>query len=150
MVCIGDGAERQKLERLKKEWNLERVYFLGLKPKSDLPLWVQNSTLTLFATLDNPVQNTCSPNKVFDSFAAGVPVIQTTTGWIYKLIEESGAGRNVKLSKPEETAQIIYDLCNQPSEVEKMKIQALKLAETTFNRDILARNYIQYLQEIVE
>ena len=142
------GAERKKLEQLKTTYKLDRVHFLGLKPKSELPIWVQSSVGTLFATLDNPVQNTCSPNKIFDSFAAGKPVFQTSTGWIHDLIEKSGAGKNVPLDSPKVAAKIIFDLCHQPDVLKAMGEQARHLAETTFNRDILASHYLQYLQEI--
>src|SRR5699024_6131798 len=85
LIFIGDGKDREALERRAQELNLNNIFFLGLKPKSELPAWVQTSTATLFATLDNIVQNASSPNKIFDSFAAGVPIIQTSTGWIHDL-----------------------------------------------------------------
>src|SRR5690606_23032203 len=88
LVFIGDGADRERLISYKEQRGLKNVRFLGLKPKKDLPIWVQASKATLFATLDNPVQSTCSPNKIFDSFAASTPIIQTTQGWIKDLVNE--------------------------------------------------------------
>jgi len=145
-VFIGDGAQRDELEVLKQEWNLNRVHFLGLKPKSELPVWVQHSVATLFATLDNPVQNTCSPNKIFDSFAAGIPIVQTSSGWIEQLTTQNKCGLNVPLSNPDRAAELMYDLSGQPDLIKELSENAYHLAHTTFNRDRLAQ---QYLDRIV-
>ena len=86
MVFVGDGAERLELEELVAKYELTNVFFLGQMPKKDTVAWMSNCELSLFTTLDNIVQNTSSPNKIFDSFAAGKPIIQTSTGWIWGLI----------------------------------------------------------------
>ena len=145
MVFIGDGADREKLEREKNERMLDNLYFLGLKPKSALPAWVQNSVATLFATTSNPAQNTCSPNKVFDSFAAGVPVLQTSCGWLFDLFADEYCGLNVSLNNPEEAAEKMVWLTKNPEELARMKKNALRLAQSDFNRDILANKYLDIL-----
>lgn len=145
-VFIGDGAERADLESQVQTLGLSNVKFLGLKPKDALPIWVQNSVATLFATLDNPVQNTCSPNKIFDSFAAGVPIIQTSTGWIYELVKRSNCGINISLNNPQAGAQAIVDLANTSELRDEMAKNAKTLAETDFNRGLLADKYLTFMQ----
>jgi glycosyltransferase involved in cell wall biosynthesis len=144
-VFIGDGADRAMLEQLKQDWELNNVYFLGLKPKAALPVWVQNSVATLFATLDNPVQDTCSPNKIFDSFAAGVPIVQTSNGWIKELVEQYNCGISVDLNTPQQAAQQMMELADSPEEIQVKGANALKLAQTQFNRDQLAEEYLSFL-----
>lgn len=149
-VFIGDGAEREELEEFAYKNGLTNAYFLGLKPKSELPKWVQQSRATLFSTLNNPVQNTCSPNKIFDSFAAGTPVIQTTTGWIRDLIDEHQCGINVAPDDPEALADAVIKMINDSNdEREKMRQNGKHLAETLFNRDILAKDYLEDIEQIV-
>lgn len=145
LVFIGDGIDRKKLESEKKDRDLDNLYFLGLKPKVELPNWVKNSRATLFATLDNPVQNTCSPNKIFDSFAAGVPIIQTTTGWIGELVDNEKCGINISLEFPERAAKKILWLAKNPNEAKIMGENAYNLALTQFNRDILATQYLKLI-----
>lgn len=144
-VFIGDGAEREMLEGLKSQWKLDNVVFLGLKPKAELPVWVQHSVATLFATLDNPVQNTCSPNKIFDSFAAGVPIIQTSNGWIQDLVDREKCGKNVSLDDPELAARIVAALPHDIDTLKEMRSNARRLAETAFNRDHLVQKYLKIL-----
>lgn len=149
LVFIGDGADKLSLVDKKDKYNLDNLHFLGLKPKSELPLWVKNSRATLFATLENVVQNACSPNKIFDSFAAGVPIVQTSTGWIGEMVENENCGINVSLSTPEITAERILWLAEHKEEAEKMGKNAFRLAQTDFNRDLLADKYLSLIKESV-
>ena len=147
LVFIGDGAERQSLEEWKKKKSLNLVHFLGLKPKTDLPVWVQASVATLFATLDNPVQDTCSPNKIFDSFAAGVPIVQTSNGWIRDLVRDKQCGINVDLNDPKDCAQQMIRLSKDTELREQLSRNARNLAEGEFNRSRLAAEYLEIINE---
>lgn len=148
-VFIGEGAERKKLEELASNLQLNNVKFLGLLPKTNLPSWVQSSAATLFATLDNPVQNTCSPNKIFDSFAAGIPILQTTTGWIGSLVEKKECGINLPLSDPESAARMILKFIQDKEKIKLYGNNAKRLAINDFNRDILAKKYFHIMQNLL-
>ena len=150
MVFIGDGVDRPMMEEEKVRFDLKNIEFLGLKPKSELPKWVQASYATLFATTDNPVQDTSSPNKVFDSFAAGVPILQTSRGWIASLVENEKCGINIPLNDPAASARIMLDASNRPNDFKEMGRNANRLARTTFNRDILAEKYLGIINSIIE
>ena len=131
------------------EFGLDNLFFLGLKPKSELPKWVQASSATLFATTNNPVQDTSSPNKVFDSFAAGVPIIQTSKGWIADLVEKEDCGVNIPLEDPAEGARLLYEFSKKREILEEKGKNAYRLAETIFNRDILAKKYLDIICEVL-
>ncbi len=145
IIFIGDGAERKDLELLKMKYELKNVEFLGLKPKVELPEWVRGSRASLFTTLNNVTQNTSCPNKIFDSFAAGVPIIQTTTGWIKALVEEEYCGINVSPDNPLELAHTIIAIADDDRKHQLMVTNAKRVSKTLFNRDVLAN---QYLAEI--
>lgn len=148
-VLIGDGAERDMLEKKTQELRLKNVFFLGQMPKKETVAWLSNCELSLFTTLDNEIQDTCSPNKIFDSFAAGKPIIQTTKGWIKELVEESKCGYNADPSSPKDFAnKIDMFLKLSPSEKEKMSLAARELSQTTFNRELLAKKYLKFLFDV--
>jgi glycosyltransferase involved in cell wall biosynthesis len=148
IVFIGEGSERMSLEFFVRENNLKNVHFMGLLPKQDLPKWLHCSTATLFTTLNNPVQDTCSPNKIFDSFAAGVPIIQTTQGWIKDLVNENYCGLNVNPNNPREMAEAMLYLLENKEENEKMRINSISLARADFNRERLAEKYLESLKAL--
>ncbi len=147
-VFIGAGVERDELESRIQEERLSNFYFLGLKPKVELPLWVQKSKATLFATLNNPVQDTCSPNKIFDSFASGVPIIQTSNGWIGDLVEHEKCGINLPLSDIPTSARLLTDFVQDDERCKEYGLNANKLARGPFNRKKLAMKYLEHITNI--
>jgi glycosyltransferase involved in cell wall biosynthesis len=148
IVFIGDGIERRDLEKVVTEKGIENVFFMGSLPKHNLPYWLVYAKATLFTTLNNSVQDTSSPNKIFDSFASGLPIIQTTQGWIKDLVDEYNCGINVNPEKPEEMANaMIYLIENDRNRIE-MGENAFHLAKTKFNREILAERYLVELLKI--
>ncbi|MNN05156.1 putative glycosyl transferase [compost metagenome] len=147
-VLIGDGRDRELLISEKEKFGLENIFFLKLKPKRELSFWLDHSIGTLFATLDNPIQDTCSPNKIYDSFAAGRPVVQTSKGWIKELIEKENCGINVSLDNPKEAAYRIKLLAEDENTLKTMSINALRLAATTFNSNRLANSYLNLICKI--
>ena len=142
MVFVGDGAERKDLEALVEKYQLSNVFFLGQMPKKDTVAWMSNCELSLFTTLDNIVQNTASPNKIFDSFAAGKPIVQTSTGWIWDLIVKYKCGFNANVKNPREFANKIKIYFDLPlNKKEDMRQSILKLSNEMFNRNKLALEY---------
>lgn len=148
IVLIGEGAERKELEDRTKNELLNNVVFLGLLPKTALSPWIQNSVATLFTTLNNPVQNCSSPNKVFDSFAAGTPVIQTTTGWLFDLFDKERCGINVPPDDAEALADAMLLLADHENLRSELAANSRRLAQTEFDRNRLVANYLTVLQSI--
>ena len=74
LVAVGDGAEKPRLLRRAEAEGLDNVLFLPPVAKTALAgiVGAADVTLTLFAPY--PVLQTNSPNKLFDSLAAGRPV----------------------------------------------------------------------------
>jgi glycosyltransferase involved in cell wall biosynthesis len=149
IVFIGEGSERHAMEALVKQYGLtEMVLFWGIRSKHDVAEALHYATATLFSTLNNPVQNTCSPNKLYDSFAAGIPVIQTTTGWIATMFEQTGCGMNVSPADPQAMAEAMIWMSDHADATNKMGQFARELAEREFNADRLAERYLEYLQAL--
>jgi glycosyltransferase involved in cell wall biosynthesis len=142
LLLIGEGSEKSKLEQYAVEHKLANVRFLGLKPKTEIASWMSVACASVFTTLDNPIQDTCSPNKVFDSFAAGVPVIQTTRGWIKDLVEKENCGINVRPGDFRAMAEAMVYLSKNNEARELKSVNAKRLSETDFNRELLSKKYL--------
>lgn len=147
MVFVGDGAERKELEALVEKYELTNVFFIGQMPKKDTVAWMSNCELSLFTTLNNIIQDTSSPNKVFDSFASGKPVIQTTRGWIFDLIEKENCGFNADPQNPEDFALKIKEYFKLGvEEKEKISTNTKRLSQTQFDREELAKKYLTIIR----
>jgi glycosyltransferase involved in cell wall biosynthesis len=149
-VFIGEGAEREQLERRLVDEDIDNVYFMGLMPKIQLPLWLHKSYATLFATIPTKTQDACSPNKIFDSFAAGIPIIQTSGGWIKSMVSEHQCGINVPLNDPETTASMLNNYLKNPSIRNFHSKNARNLAVTIFDREKLSNKYYHAIENIIK
>lgn len=146
-VLIGDGKERRDLEERTRSEGLDNVHFLGLLPKVEVARWVRCASSMVIPTLEIPFLDTCSPNKLFDAFAAGVPVIQNTQGWIKKLLEQEEVGLTVSPGNAEEWANAVLRLAENDALREQMGQNAKRVARELFDRDLLAAKMRQILKE---
>jgi glycosyltransferase involved in cell wall biosynthesis len=103
--------------------------------------------LTIFAPY--PVLETNSPNKFFDSLAAGKPVVVNLDGWLRRLVEEHDAGVWVPAGNAEGLAGALSSLAANPEKVETMGRNARALAEREFGRDEMAERLAGTLEEVV-
>jgi len=149
MIFLGEGVEKANLIKLATELELsEKVFFMGLLPKNIVAAWVQNAYVSFVAFKNYPVLSTSSPNKMFDSFAAGVPVIQNTRGWIKELFETKKCGLNAVPGNSESMAHCIQTLLDDENYRNELGRNAKELAMKNFNRDILAEEFLQNILKI--
>ena len=105
-----------------------------------------DACLTIFK--DVPVLATNSPNKLFDTFAAGRPAIVNQPGWMRELVERQ-RGRAVRRAPgdPADLAEKVAWLRDHPDEAERFGRNARALAEREFGRDELAARALAVLEE---
>jgi len=146
IVVIGDGHERAGMERLARERGLANLVFLGKLPKTEVAAWHGAAALTLCLFKPYPVLATCSPNKLFDSLAAGRPVLNNTDGWIRDLLAASGAGQTFTANDAATAAAHIVALRDDPARRRAMGEAARRLAEGEFARTRLAAQFAELFQ----
>jgi glycosyltransferase involved in cell wall biosynthesis len=75
---------------------------------------------------------------VFDAFAAGVPVVQTTDGWISNLLEREECGITVPARNPLAMGDAIIQLAHDDAMRSRLATNARRVAQTKFDRTTLA------------
>ena len=148
LVIAGDGAEKSEMEKYAESEGLNNIRFLGLLPKNDIVKWMARSTASIVVFKHYSVLQTSSPNKLFDLLAAGVPVIQNTTGWIKDLVDEQQCGINISPDSEQELADAIRKLAKDDDLRKKMSDQALLTATSIFDRDKLSREYYELVRKV--
>jgi glycosyltransferase involved in cell wall biosynthesis len=146
-VLQGDGKQRARLERETHAAGAANVLFLPPAPaKADVARLAaaSNACLTIFK--DVPVLATNSPNKLFDTFAAGRPAIVNQPGWMRELVERNEAGLFVRPGDPADLAEKVAWLRDHPDEAERFGRNARVLAEREFGRDELAARALAVLE----
>ena len=147
-VFIGEGKERFTLEEYVKNKGIKNTYFLGLIPKTAVRSWLQYASAAFVTFKNIPVLQTSSPNKMFDAFAAGVPIIQSTQGWIKALVQDENCGLSVDPQEPTEMHDAIIKMFTESETRSKMSKNCRRLAMLDFNRKLLADKYISAMVKL--
>lgn len=139
LVLHGHGKERAALEERKEKEQLDNVIFS--KPIADKTKIAEIAAaldvcMTIYKNL--PILYTCSPNKMFDSLAAGKPVLVNMPGWLSDTITQNNCGVAVKPDDVADFVDKILFLRDNEGLREEMGKNSRKLAEKEFSRDLLA------------
>jgi glycosyltransferase involved in cell wall biosynthesis len=148
ILLIGEGQLSEKLERLAAEENLSNFVRLGLMPKEDLVAYVQQSMVSLVPLKGERVLNTSSPNKFFESLAAGVPVVQNTTGWMREFLETNKAGFTVAPDDARGLANLLVRLSADDEMLRDMGRRGKELARKYFDKDVLSAKMLEVLNNV--
>jgi glycosyltransferase involved in cell wall biosynthesis len=148
IVLIGDGQLKQEILSIIKKEKLINLIHFDLMPKERLVPFIQNANVSLVPLSPNPILDTSSPNKFFESLAAGVPVIQTTKGWIKDYIEINNVGFNSDGNDPESLSELLIKLKNNPKILDKMKQNSRKCAVRDFDQIKLSDLYLSSLLKL--
>ena len=143
-VLMGDGKHRARLERSAPA----NVTFSGTAAgKEEVAELAARSSACLTVFKDVPVLATNSPNKLFDTFAAGRPAIVNMDGWMRRLVEDNDAGVYVRAGDARDLADKIAWLRDHREDAARMGANARALAEREFDRDLLADRALAVLEE---
>jgi len=137
-VLQGEGKRRAALEADVRARRLGNVVLLPSADKGSAARLAAASDACLTIFKDVPILATNSPNKLFDTFAAGRPAIVNTGGWQRELVEHGEAGVAARPGDPVDLAERILFLRDHPDLAAAYGRNARRLAETEFDRRLLA------------
>lgn len=130
IVFLGTGPLKLYLEEKVKKHNLkQKVKFLDAVPPRELLEYTSSADIGV-----NLVQNTCInfyyslPNKIFEYFMAGAPVIVSNFPEMSRIVNESRAGVCVDPSNIREIAAAINMLATDAMEYARMHNAAMHVA----------------------
>jgi glycosyltransferase involved in cell wall biosynthesis len=107
LVVIGDGDERPLVEAVAAR--SPRVDYLGPRPYRELPGYVANSVVTLSVQtdVDGRSRTGLLPLKLFESMAAGVPVVVSDTPGQGELVTRERCGLVVPAGEVDALARAV-------------------------------------------
>lgn len=148
VLLIGDGQQRDELVSLAEKEGADNFIVLGLMPKNNLVAYIQNSFASLVPLKGTPVLDTSSPNKFFESLAAGIPVIQNTGGWMKDFVAEHNVGFTLDPNNAEELADMLVWMKDNPEKLLPLRENARTTAEKYFDKDYLANKMLNIFELI--
>jgi glycosyltransferase involved in cell wall biosynthesis len=148
ILLIGDGQSRKSLQEDAKKANINNLVFFDLMPKTKLVAYLQHAMVSLVPLKGAPILETSSPNKLFESLAAGIPVIQNTNGWIKTLLSDNNIGFTINPNDADALAGLLIKIAESNIDVKTMGERAKIIAKTQFNKDILSEKMLEILKKV--
>ena len=147
-VLQGDGKRRLDMEADIERRGLANVHLLPAGDKHSAARLAAASDACMTIFKDVPILATNSPNKLFDTFAAGRAAIVNTGGWQRELVESNEAGVHARAGDPGHLAEQVLRLRDDPELTARMGANARRLAETEFDRRLLAERLRLLLEAV--
>jgi len=148
ILIVGDGQLRDELVRTKETESLDSLLIHGLIPKTELVSLIQHAIASLVPLQNSPVLDTSSPNKFFESLAAGTPVIQNTQGWMKDFLEENEVGYTIRHDDAAGLVDHLILLRDEPILYKKMAEKAREIAKKEFDKNVLAKQFRLELEKL--
>lgn len=147
-VFMGGGATEPVLKDKCEKLDIKNTHFIGGFALEELSEIVNLCDISLVTFADLPILATNSPNKLFDSLSAGKPIIVNSPGWTKDLVEIHECGLFVDPKNPQDLANKIIYLKENPEIAKKMGLNSRKLAETKYDKSILCREFADVVKKI--
>ncbi len=138
---IGGGDEEENLKKLASKLRVEKhIVFLGaIYEEEKLAPYFLSSLLFI-----HPAAIGLS---LLHAFGYGIPVIVhdqiNLHGPEYAAFQNDLTGKNFKFNDPDDLANVIITLLNNPNKINQMKRNVQKIAREQYNVDIMVNRFIQ-------
>ena len=145
LICVGDGPDMPKAVRLVQELDIQgSVMFEGFLPEELTTAYYLNSSMLVFPTTHNEGFSMV----IFQSVAAGLPVVTTKIRAAADYLKEPDNCLWVEADNPEDVAEKIIYLLDNPEVCLKMTSNNRKLAEH-FSPDKVVKEYVDIYKQLL-
>jgi lipopolysaccharide/colanic/teichoic acid biosynthesis glycosyltransferase len=149
IATVGDGPERAEWQRAASEKGLTNIVFLGARPKSEMPGYVNAADAGLAVLQRNPTFKTVYPNKVFDYMACERPVVLAIDGVARRLVcDNAQAGIFAEPEDPDAIAGAIEALADDRARCRTLAESGRRWVLAHATREALAAKYLSILEEL--
>ena len=146
-LLIGEGAEKENLQQQAKALGLRNVTFLNQVDKQVLPNYYAASDLVLVTLRDLELFRCVIPSKIFEIMAMARPIIISVDGEAREIIERADAGVFIEPENPQALRSAILAFQKDPDVLLAKGRNGRRFVETSFNRQKLADQFLQYIQK---
>lgn len=148
-LLVGEGAEKERLKRLKEQKGLDNVLFVDQQPREEIPKFIAASHACLVLLRNDALFNTVIPSKMFEFMGAGKPVILGVGGEAKEILMQAEAGIPIASESAPELENAILKLYHNRALIEKLGRNARVFVLAHYHREKLALQYAQRLSECV-
>jgi len=140
-AVVGDGPDREKLERLTQELGIERhVVFTG--SRADMPHVYASFDVFVLASLDEGL-----PMAVLEALASNRAVVATQVGAVPKVIVSGQTGMLVKAADVPGLADAILVLLRNPELRARLGRNGSALVHKQFSSRVMSQEYLRLYEQ---
>ena len=147
-LLIGDGAQRDELERRARAEGLDNVIFTGLVARSDLPRYLASSDACLVHFRKQELFSTILPSKFFEDAAMEKPILLGFEGEARAMLDEAACGVAFEPSNDAELAAAAVRLADDREGCARMGEAGRRYVLEHFDRRRLAHDYLGILERV--
>ena len=147
IICVGDGPDKDSL--LKQSHGVKSIEFRDPIPKKNIPEFLHSGDVLILSLKDVELfKYGVSPNKLYDYYATGKPVLVAVGGFINREVEEFNLGIAVPPEDPQQLAQALIRFSRmEKSELAAMGNRARDLALERYNREVVSEKLVSLLNQ---
>ena len=149
-LLIGQGMEKDRLQKMAKDRNIKNVRFLDSVPKADVFRYILASEMGASVLKKVDTFKTVYSNKTFDYMSCKRPILMAIDGVSRELVEAAGAGVYIEPENIAEYNRVIRTYLNDPDRLVREGESGYKFAKENFDREVLAKKYLDHISAILK
>lgn len=149
-MLVGDGAEREKLIKLKEQMGLKNVLMLPQQKKENVPEILAASDTCMVLLRHRSLFKTVIPSKIFEAMAMERPIILGVEGESAGIIKKAGCGICIEPENSRQLADAILELSADIKRTEKLGQNGGLFVRNHYNRDNLSLVYLNVFSDFME
>lgn len=149
-LLIGQGMEKERLKKMAADRGVTNVRFLDPVPKAEVFRYILASEMGASVLKRVDTFKTVYSNKTFDYMSCKKPILMAIDGVSRELLEDAGAGTYVEPENIGEYNRIIREYLANPERLKKEGESGYAYAKENFDREVLAKKYINYISGILK
>lgn len=147
---VGSGPVKDQLQEKAEAQGLQNVRFFDRVPLDEAAAHMAASDALLVPLGDNPIYRQFIPSKLFDSMAAGRPVLLSVEGEARSILDGANAGIAYPAEDDAGLADAIRRLVDHPDEAMSMGEAGRTFAREHCTRQAQADRLVTFLETLVD
>jgi glycosyltransferase involved in cell wall biosynthesis len=148
-LVLGGGNDLQRVKDYAASRAVKSIQFLDPVPKEEVAAVLAKADVGVVTFASFPVLEANSANKFYDYLASGLPVLLNYEGWQAAYLKNWNCGKSSKMGDVQAFADNIGWLLDHPEALQAMRFNARRLAESHFDRVVIARALLVEFEQIL-
>ncbi len=110
---VGEGRYRNYLEQIIEEKQIQGIEFFGWRNRAGTNEILIRADIGVIPHVKSVQNDNASPNKLFEYFLYGKPVLASNCDYLTRIMAESGAGCNYEYNSPKSFAEALTRMLEQ-------------------------------------